>query len=67
MKSPLARFLRLLMMAVVLWTSTAGPAVAQQPQQDAGPSVLRDTETELMFKQMARPLIVAAGLDPNSA
>ena len=28
--------------------------------------MLRDTETELMFKQMSRPLISAAGLDPNS-
>ena len=32
-----------------------------------GPSVLRDTETEMLFKDMSRPLIVAAGLDPNSA
>jgi predicted Zn-dependent protease len=68
MKSPLVRLLRLLMIAIVLWTSAASPAVAQQQQgEDAGPSVLRDTETELMFKQMSRPLIVAAGLDPNSA
>ena len=31
-----------------------------------GPSVLRDTETELLFKQMSTPLIEAAGLDPHS-
>ena len=28
--------------------------------------MLRDTETELMFKEMSRPLIIAGGLDPNS-
>lgn len=64
MKSPLARFTRLLMLALVLSMTAVRPAVAQQ---DAGPSVLRDTETELLFKEMSRPLIVAAGLDPNSA
>jgi predicted Zn-dependent protease len=64
MKSSLARFVHALMIALMLATSAA-PAVAQQ-QQDAGPSVLRDTETELLFKQMSRPLIVAGGLDPNS-
>ncbi|MFL6726701.1 MAG: M48 family metalloprotease [Sphingomicrobium sp.] len=65
MKSTLARFTRPFMMALVLAMATVEPALAQQ-QQDAGPSVLRDTETELLFKQMSRPLIVAAGLDPNS-
>ena len=29
-------------------------------------SILRDTETELLFKDISRPLIKAAGLDPNS-
>jgi predicted Zn-dependent protease len=65
MNAPFARFLRLLMMALVLVTSGVSPAVAQQGG-DQGPSVLRDTETELLFKQMSRPLILAAGLDPNS-
>jgi len=51
------------MMAVLLALATVRPAFAQG---DSGPSVLRDTETELMFKEMARPLIVAGGLDPNS-
>jgi predicted Zn-dependent protease len=64
MKSPIARFARLLMLALVLSMAAVRPAVAQQ---DAGPSVLRDTETERLFKEMSRPLIVAAGLDPNSA
>ncbi len=66
MKSPLARFARLFMAATLLAIATVHPALAQQDQGDAGPSVLRDTETELLFKDMSRPLIVAAGLDPNS-
>ncbi|MEP7129826.1 MAG: M48 family metalloprotease [Sphingomicrobium sp.] len=65
MKSPLARFARLFMMALVLAMATLQPALAQD-QGDSGPSLLRDTETELLFKDMSRPLIVAAGLDPNS-
>src|SRR3954447_23157148 len=64
MNSPLARFVRLVMLAFTLSMATAQPALAQQ--QDSGPSVLRDTETERLFKDMSRPLIVAAGLDPNS-
>ena len=63
MNSPAARLVRLFMMAVLLGLATARPAFAQD---DSGPSVLRDTETELMFKEMSRPLIVAGGLDPNS-
>src|SRR5947209_4509483 len=63
MKSSLARFMRMLMIGAVLATATITPALAQQ---ESGPQVLRDTETELMFKQMSRPLILAGGLDPNS-
>src|SRR3954468_11914537 len=63
MNSRLARFARLVMLMVVLCTVGLRPAFAQQ---DSGPSVLRDTETERLFKEMARPLVVAAGLDPNS-
>ena len=63
MSSSLARFVRLLMMALILATS-AGQAFAQQ--QDSGPSILRDSETELLFKDVARPLIKGAGLDENS-
>jgi predicted Zn-dependent protease len=66
MKSPLARFARLFMAALLLAIATVQPALAQQDQGDAGPSVLRDTETELLFKDMSRSLIVAGGLDPNS-
>ncbi|MEO7278267.1 MAG: M48 family metalloprotease [Sphingomicrobium sp.] len=61
MNSPVARFARLLMLALALAVAAARPAAA------AGDgNVLRDTETELLFKQMSRPLIIAAGLDPNS-
>ncbi|HET9814009.1 MAG TPA: M48 family metalloprotease [Sphingomicrobium sp.] len=41
------------------------PALAQD-EGGSGPSVLRDSETELLFKDVSRPLIKAAGLDPNS-
>ncbi len=59
--SPSARFARLLMLALALIVAAVRPAAA------AGDgSVLRDSETELLFKDMSRPLIVAAGLDPNS-
>jgi len=41
--------------ALLLW---AQPAAAQ--------SILRDAETEALFNDMSRPLIVAAGLSPNT-
>ena len=63
MNSPVARFVRLLMLALMLAVSAVQPASAQR---DSGPQVLRDTETELLCKQMSDPLIVAGGLDPNS-
>jgi predicted Zn-dependent protease len=66
MNSLFARLARLFMLALILVTAAVQPALAQQQQQDAGPSVLRDTETELLFKQMSLPLIRAGGLDPNS-
>ena len=58
MRSPLSRFTRLLMAALALAFAAAQPASAQ--------SVLRDTETELLFKDVSSPLITAAGLDPKS-
>ena len=64
MNSPAARFARLFMMALLLALASARPAFAQD---DSGPSILRDTETERLFKDMSRPLIVAAGLDPNAS
>src|SRR6478752_7002202 len=63
MDAPLARLTRLLMLALMLSTLAVRPAFAQD---DSGPSVLRDTETELLFKQMSTPLVEAAGLDPRS-
>jgi predicted Zn-dependent protease len=59
--SPAARFTRLLMLALVIAFGAARPAAAA----DDG-SVLRDSETELLFKDAFRPIIVATGLDPNS-
>ena len=65
MNSPVARFARFFMAALILAIATVQPALAQG-DSDAGPQILRDTETEAMFKDMARPLIVAGKLDPNS-
>ena len=65
MNSLFARVVRLLMLALIVATTAVQPAIAQQ-QQDSGPSVLRDTETELLFKEMSLPLVRAAHLDPNS-
>jgi predicted Zn-dependent protease len=65
MKSPAARFVRLLMLTLMLVMSAWQPAVAQD-SDETGPSILRDTETELLFKDITRPMIIAAGLDPNS-
>ena len=59
--SPVARFARLLMVALALTFAAFQPVAAA----DEG-SVLRDSETELLFKQMSKPLVEAAGLDPNS-
>src|SRR3954454_23508395 len=65
MNSPVARFVRLMMLSLMLVMS-AQQAAAQDRDDSAGPSVLRDTETELLFKDITRPMIQAAGLDPNS-
>ncbi len=62
MNAPLARFARLLMLAILLAVSATQPAAAQ----DGSVQVLRDTETELLFRQASEPLIKAAGLDPKS-
>ena len=52
----ISRALRLLMVALLLALSAVQPAAAQ--------SILRDSETELFFRDISRPLIQAAGLDP---
>ena len=58
MTSSLSRLARLLMLALVLAFSAARPAAAQ--------SALRDSETELLFRDISRPLVEAAGLSPKS-
>ena len=51
----LARFL---MLVLVSFAMTARPAMAQ--------SILRDAETEALFRDMSKPLIEAAGLRPRN-
>ena len=58
MISRLSRLARLLMLALVLGFAAARPAAAQ--------SILRDSETELLFRDISAPLITAAGLDPKA-
>jgi predicted Zn-dependent protease len=62
MSSPLSRLVRMLMLALVLSLATTRPAAAQEQ----GPSILRDTETEALFDEVAKPLVEAARLDPKS-
>lgn len=62
MSSPLSRFVRMLMLALVLGLASARPAIAA----DEGPSILRDTETEALFADIAKPLVEAANLDNKS-
>ena len=58
MMTRLSRLVRLFMIALVLTFAAARPAAAQ--------SVLRDSETELLFRDISKPLVLAAGLDPKS-
>jgi len=62
MSSALSKLTRLFMIALLLALSVARPAAAA----DEGPSVLRDAETEQLFRDMSAPLIRAANLDPNN-
>jgi len=62
MPSAFARFARLLMLALILTIGFSRPAYAQ----DADAGILRDTETEALFRDISRPLIQAAKLDPNN-
>ena len=66
MNAPVARLVRQLMLALMLAIAAWQPAAAQESDGDAGPSVLRDTETEALFRDASRPLIEAAKLDPTS-
>ena len=52
MRSPITRFVRTLMLALMLAMVAWQPATAQD---DNGPKVLRDTETELMVKRTETP------------
>jgi predicted Zn-dependent protease len=63
MKSTVSRVARMLMLALLLAAAGWQPAVAQD---DSGPQILRDTETEALFRDMSLPLIQAGGLDPGS-
>jgi predicted Zn-dependent protease len=57
-KRGMTRLLRLLMAGILLFFTVARPAMAQE--------ILRDSETELLFKDISDPLIQSAGLDPKS-
>lgn len=52
------RLLRALALGLALLAVTLRPAAAQE--------ILRDAETEQLFKELARPMIQAAGLDPKN-
>jgi predicted Zn-dependent protease len=54
----MSRLIQLCMVGILLFFAAVRPAVAQ--------SILRDSETELLFNDMSKPLIEAAGLDPKS-
>jgi predicted Zn-dependent protease len=56
----MTRVIRLFMAGLLLFFAAAQPATAQ------GVSILRDSETELLFRQLSDPLIEAAGLDRRS-
>ena len=58
MTSVLPRLARMLMLCLLLAFAAAQPAAAQ--------SILRDSETEQLFKDASAPLIKAAGLDPKN-
>ena len=62
MTSALSRLTRLFMMTLIVALSMSRAAIAA----DSEPSVLRDTETEALFRDMSMPLIKAADLDPTS-
>lgn len=63
MTDALSRLTRLLMIALLLALSVARPAAAAD---DDSPSILRDTETELLFREVSAPLIRGAKLDPKN-
>lgn len=60
MTAAFSRALRALMLALILVAGIAQPAAADDL------NVLRDTETEALFRDISRPLVKAAGLDPGA-
>ncbi|HET7816026.1 MAG TPA: M48 family metalloprotease [Sphingomicrobium sp.] len=64
MTSPLSRLMRLVMLALMLGLALTRPAAAAD--RDEGPSALRDSETELLFRDISAPLVRAAKLDPRN-
>ena len=60
MPRPVRRWARHVAGALMLLATTHADA------QEGGINVLRDAETEAFFRDLARPMIVAAGLDPKS-
>jgi predicted Zn-dependent protease len=58
MTSPLMRRVRATLLGLTLVITAAQPAMAQ--------AVLRDSETEALFKDISKPMIEAAKLDPKS-
>lgn len=58
-----SRTIAALLIAALL---AAQPVVAQERVPEQEPSVLRDTETEALLADMARPLGIGAGLPPGS-
>jgi predicted Zn-dependent protease len=63
MISRLSRATRAFMLALLLALSFAQTAAAQD---EAMPTVLRDTEAEALFRDISTPLVKAANLDPNA-
>ena len=57
-RGPLALAARLLMLLALSFAAVVQPAAAQQ--------VLRDAETEAVLRELARPLVQAAGLEPDN-
>lgn len=63
MKPQISRIVRVMMLSLALVATAWQPAFAQQ--SDDG-QILRDTETERLFKDMSLPLVKAGKLDPAS-
>lgn len=58
MRRPVHKLLSRLVALIALALLAIRPVAAQ--------SILRDAETEALFQDMARPLVIAAGLDPKN-